>query len=100
MIDLNVLQKRVLLNKQKKGFPTHKIDLDVSFIKKELEELLAADTDLNRADEIADCMLFLLGIASYYNLDMEYHLLQKMFKIEQRKITKISDTEFLKEEGK
>lgn len=99
MIDLNVLARRILINKRNKGFPMNQIDLDVKFIQAELTELLKSDTKEERASEIADCMIFLLGIAGYEGIDMEYYLLEKMSKIEKRKITKISDTEFKKEEG-
>jgi len=91
---LNDIVKRALANKIAKGFPIN-LEIDCENMHQEVNELLVDD---DKASELADIIIYCCGIAGYLNIDLEQALLQKMSKIEARKIT-IIDGIYHKEEG-
>jgi len=100
MIDLLKLQKRILENKIKKGFPINDFEYDFNKILEEVEEAKnSIDSPTDLGEEFADIMIMCLGVAEMKGINMEEHLLNKMDKIERRKITKIDERTFEKEEG-
>jgi len=90
MIDLKELQKEVLKNKKEKGFNT--TDMALEFCRA-YEELSEAFSKYNKgqegvAEELADVLVFLLGIAEIMNFDLEKELLEKIEKNKKRKYIK------------
>ena len=96
---VNHLAKRVLANKIAKGFPVGDIAYDCNNINNEVLELRKATTKGEKADELADIIIFALGIAAYEEIDIRRALIQKMDKIEKREITPLGDGKFDKKEG-
>lgn len=82
MIDLKAKQKEVFQNKLNKGFPTDDINREFCYLYGEVAEAFDAyrqkKDDLN--EELADIMIFTLGIAEMLNIDMEDALLKKIEK--------------------
>lgn len=95
---LNHIAKRALDNKIAQGFPVNDFIGDVKRLYKELSELLDADDDTGRSEELADIIIYCCGIASYLDIDIEKAVSDKMSKIEKRVYTKVGD-EYFKEEG-
>ena len=50
-------------------------------------------------EELADILILVLGLASYFALNMQTEILRKLRKIEKRIITKVDEHHFEKEEG-
>lgn len=82
MIDLKAKQKEVFQNKLNKGFPTDDVNREFCYLYGEVAEAFDAyrqkKDDLN--EELADIMIFTLGIAEMLNIDMEDALLKKIEK--------------------
>lgn len=82
MVDLKAKQKEVFQNKINKGFPTDDINREFCYLYGEVAEAFDAyrqkKDDLN--EELADIMIFTLGIAEMLNIDMEDALLKKIEK--------------------
>lgn len=95
---LNEIVKRTIANKIAKEFPRYDVDGDIERIKVELEELRTAPYE-ERGSELADVIIYCCGIAGYSGIDLEKAVLDKMTRIEARKITKHTDGTFTKEEG-
>ena len=86
MIDLAQIQKRVYKNKIDKGFNVTDIYKEFCYTYGELSE--ACEAYLNKKDdlgeELADVMLYLLGLAEILGIDLEKEILNKMEKNEKR----------------
>lgn len=99
---VNKLLQRILENKVQKGFPIRDYQYDFKKLEEEIEEaqLALADKDFEAfGEELADIIILVLGMASYEHINMEKHLFRKMDKIEKRKIIKVAENKFEKEEG-
>src|SRR3981081_2916251 len=94
-VDLRALQKEVMKNKLEKGFNTS--DLALEFCRA-YEELSEAFSKLNHreegvGEELADVVIFLLGMCEILGIDLETELTQKIAKNRSRKyrVTKSPD---------
>ncbi|MBS4462065.1 hypothetical protein JXA27_05775 [Aerococcaceae bacterium zg-B36] len=82
-MDINLvdLQKRVLQNKINHGFNTTDLKFEILLLYSEVNELfkgwLKKDTE-NMAEELADIMIYVLGIAEMLEVDLSEKLLEKM----------------------
>ena len=86
MIDLKQLQKTVYANKVAKGFNVTDIFQEFCYTYGELSE--ACDAYLNKKDdlgeELADVVLYLLGLAEILHINLEEEILKKIEKNEKR----------------
>ncbi len=90
-VDLNALQKEVMRNKVEKGFNT--TDVAAEFCRA-YEELSEAYSKFSKgqdgvAEEFADVMIFILGMAEILGFDLEKELVEKIEKNKNRKYDKI-----------
>lgn len=87
MIDLNELQKRVYQNKVNKGFNVTDVNLEFCLAYNELSEAFRAYCDKkdDLGEELSDVIIYLLGIAEIFGLDLEKEILSKIEKNEKRK---------------
>jgi len=87
MIDLGQLQKRVYRNKVDKGFNVTDIYMEFCYAFGELSE--ACDAYIKKKDdlgeELADVVLYLLGLSEILGIDLEKELLNKIEINEKRK---------------
>ena len=87
MIDLKKLQKRVYQNKLAKGFNVTDVYMEFCYIYGELNE--AREAYMKKQDdvgeELADVLIYLLGLAEILNINLETELLNKIEKNEKRK---------------
>ena len=90
MIDLGQLQKRVYQNKTAKGFNVTDIYMEFCYAYGELSE--ACDAYIKKKDdlgeELADVVLYLLGLSEILGIDLEKELLSKIEKNEKRQYIK------------
>jgi NTP pyrophosphatase (non-canonical NTP hydrolase) len=91
MIDLKQLQKDILANKVAKGF--NMTDMNEEFIHA-FEELAEASAAYRKklpdfGEELADVMIYLLGIAEILKIDLEQELVKKIEKNRKREYVKI-----------
>ncbi len=96
------LELRILANKKAKGFPIGNINYDLKKLFEEITEFVSAykkGDKVNMGEELADMVILTLGIASYFDINMEEEILNKMEKIEKRKISQVGHDQFTKEEG-
>ncbi len=89
MVDLKELQKLIIDNRKEKGFPN---DITYDFCRA-YEELAEAFSKYDRnlpgvAEELADVIVFLLGISHNLNFDLEKELVAKIEKNKRRQYTK------------
>jgi NTP pyrophosphatase (non-canonical NTP hydrolase) len=80
MVDLKELQQEILANRKEKGFPLSDVTYDFCRAYEELSEAFSK-YDRNQpgvAEELADVMIFLMGIANSLNFDLEKELLRKI----------------------
>ena len=86
MVDLGKLQKRVYQNKVAKGFNVTDIYMEFCYAYGELSE--ACDAYLKKkedlGEELADVVLYLLGLSEILGIDLEKELLSKIEKNEKR----------------
>ena len=86
MIDLGQLQKRVYQNKVAKGFNVTDIYMEFCYTYGELSE--ACDAYLKKksdlGEELADVVLYLLGLSEILGIDLEKEILDKIEKNEKR----------------
>jgi len=86
MIDLGQLQKRVYQNKIAKGFNVTDIFKEFCYTYGELSE--ACEAYLKNKDdlgeELADVVLYLLGLSEILGIDLEKEILHKIEKNEKR----------------
>jgi len=90
-IDLKTLQTEVMRNKLEKGFNT--TDIAVEFCRA-YEELSEAYSKVSKhetgvGEELADVVIFLLGMCEILDIDLETELVNKITKNKQRKYKKI-----------
>lgn len=86
MIDLEQLQKKVYANKVAKGFNVTDIFMEFCYTYGELSE--ACEAYLKKKDdigeELADVVLYLLGLAEILGINLEKEILDKFKKNEKR----------------
>ena len=74
MIDLKAKQKEVFQNKINKGFPVDDVNREFCYLYGEVAEAFDAfrnkKEDLN--EELADIVIFTLGIAEILHIDLEH----------------------------
>ena len=90
MMDIKALQKRAYANKVAKGFNVTDVYQELNFIHQEISELFLAylkkKDDLG--EELADVMIYLLGLAEILKVDLETELQKKIEKNERREYGK------------
>ncbi|MDE5888743.1 MAG: hypothetical protein K2H20_01860 [Bacilli bacterium] len=86
MIDLKAKQKEVFQNKLNKGFPIDDINREFCYLYGEVAEAFDAyrlkKDDLS--EELADIVIFTLGIAEMLDIDLEDSLMKKIDKNNKR----------------
>ena len=86
MIDLNELQKEIYINKVDKGFNVTDINKEFCLTYGEMAEAYEAwrkkQTDVG--EEIADVVIYLLGLSEILNVDLENEILKKVNKNKHR----------------
>lgn len=86
MIDLQAKQKEVFQNKINKGFPTDDVNREFCYLYGEVAEAFDAyrnkKDDLN--EELADIMIFTMGIAEILHINLEEAVLKKIDKNNKR----------------
>ncbi len=86
MIDLKQLQKRIYENKVAKGFNVTDINKEFCYTYGELSE--ACEAYMKKKDdlgeELADVMIYLLGISEILGIDLEEEIQNKVEKNEKR----------------
>jgi len=93
MIDLKKLQKVIYNNKVSKGFNIKDINLEFCLTYEELAEAFTAyrkkKTDLG--EELADVVIYLLGMAEILGIDLEQEIIQKVAKNKERQYKKVGE---------
>lgn len=88
MVDLSTLQKQIYQNKVNKHFNTTNINQEFCYLYGEVAEAYDAWLKGGKKEEIAlelaDVMIFTLGLAEILNIDLEKALLNKITINEQR----------------
>lgn len=86
MIDLKELQKRVYQNKVNKWFNVTDVNMEFCLIQEELSEAYRAYRKKlpDLWEEIADVVIYLLGLCEIMNINLEDELLKKIDKNEKR----------------
>jgi len=86
MIDLKQLQKRIYDNKVKKGFNTTDIHMEFCLIHDEVSEAFQAHRKKlpDLGEELADVVVYILGLSEILGIDLEKELLDKIDKNEKR----------------
>ncbi|PKM91579.1 hypothetical protein CVU82_02085 [Candidatus Falkowbacteria bacterium HGW-Falkowbacteria-1] len=91
-MDLQKLQKEIFDNKIAKGFNITDIPLEFSLAHEELSEAFHAYRknlpDLG--EELADVVIYLMGLATILNINLEDELLKKIEKNKNREYKKIN----------
>jgi len=90
MIDLKKLQKEIYQNKLDKGFDTTDIHKQFSFIHGEVAEAnLAYYKKLpDLGEELADVVIYTLGLSEILKIDLEEEILKKVEKNKKREYIK------------
>ena len=87
MIDLKKIQKDIYKNKLDKGFNVTDINKEFCLLYGEMAEAYEAwrkkQTDVG--EEIADVVIYLLGLSEILNVDLETEILKKVNKNKHRK---------------
>ena len=82
MIDLKKLQKEIFQNKLDQGFNTTDVNLEFNYTYGELAEAFEAyrkkKPDL--AEEVADVVIYLIGLSEILGIDLEDEILKKVKK--------------------
>ena len=80
MIDFRALQKRVYQNKVNHGFNTTNVPLEFSLTYGELAEAFEAWRKKKDSvgEELADVLIYLMGLSEILGVDLEKELLRKM----------------------
>jgi NTP pyrophosphatase (non-canonical NTP hydrolase) len=101
MIDLKKLQKEVFKNKVEKGFNTTDVNMEFSLTYGELAEAFNAYIKKlpDLGEELADVIVYLLGLAEIMNIDLEDELLKKVEKNKDRKYERINGVNIRTKEG-
>lgn len=99
MIDVKSLQEEIMNNKVSKGFNTTDIPLEFMLLTGEVSEAFDAwrkkKSDLG--EEIADVMIYLLGLSKMLDINLEDELVAKIEKNRERKYVRKNGT-LVKEE--
>lgn len=92
MIDLADLAEKVYQNKLDKGFNVTDISLEICNMHSEVAEIWDAycREPEHVGEEMADVMIYLLGLSKILNIDLERELLSKMEK-NSRRVYKVVD---------
>ena len=92
MVDLKELSEIVYANKIAKGFNVTDIPMEICYIHGEVSEIWDAYIRKRGSvgEEMADVMIYLLGLAKIMNIDLEKELLQKIEK-NQKRIYRMED---------
>lgn len=92
MVDLKKLQKEVYQNKVNHGFNTTDINYEFCLAYGEVGEAFMAY--LNKKDdlgeELADVVIYMMGIAEILNIDLEEELQKKIIKNSKRKYINVN----------
>ena len=93
MIDFRALQKRVYQNKVNQGFNVTDVPLEFSLTYGEVAEAFEAWRKKKEdvGEELADVLIYLMGLSEILGVDLEEELLRKMEINEKRK--------YVREEG-
>lgn len=80
MIDLQKLQKEIFDHKIAKGFNTTDVGLEFSLMHEEVSEAFHAYRKKlpDLGEELADVAIYLLGLSSILNIDLEEQILKKV----------------------
>ena len=91
MLDLPKLQKEIFANKKAKGFNTTNINLEFAFTFDELAEAHQAyiKKQPDVGEELADVIIYLIGLAEILNIDLEKEILDKLEKNRKREYKQI-----------
>ena len=92
MVDLKELSEIVYANKIAKGFNVTDIPMEICYIHGEVSEIWDAYIRKKGSvgEEMADVMIYLLGLAKIMNIDLEKELLHKIEK-NQKRIYRMED---------
>jgi NTP pyrophosphatase (non-canonical NTP hydrolase) len=92
MIDLKALQKKMYDNKVQKGFNTTDIYKEFCLIHEEVSEACRAHYKKlpDVGEELADVIIYLLGLSEILGLDIEDEIVKKIEKNEKREYKKIN----------
>jgi len=87
MIDLKQLQKEIFQNKLNKGFNTTNVPFEFGLTYGELAEAFDAYRKKlpDLGEELADVVIYLLGLSSMLDIDLEDEILKKVAKNKNRK---------------
>ena len=87
MIDLKQFQKEVYANKLDKGFNVTDVHKEFNYIYGEVGEAVDAYMDKkdDLGEELADIVIYLLGLAEILGYELEDELIKKFDKIKNRK---------------
>jgi hypothetical protein len=100
VIDIKSLQEEIMNNKVSKGFNTTDIPLEFMLLTGEVSEAFDAwrkkKSDLG--EEIADVMIYLLGLSKMLDINLEDELVAKIEKNRERKYVRKNGT-LVKEEN-
>jgi len=80
MIDFKALQKRVYQNKVDHGFNVTNVPLEFTLTYGEVDETFEAWRKKKEGvgEELADVLIYLMGLSEILNIDLEKELLRKM----------------------
>lgn len=92
MIDLQKLQKEIFENKVAKGFNVTDVGLEFSLTHEELSEAFHAYRKKlpDLGEELADVAIYLLGLSSILDINLEKEILKKVEKNKKREYKEIN----------
>jgi NTP pyrophosphatase (non-canonical NTP hydrolase) len=101
MIDLQQLQKEIFENKIAKGFNTTDVSFEFGLTYGELSEAFDAYRKKlpDLGEELADVAIYLLGLASILNINLEEEILRKVGKNKKREYKKVNGVSIRTKEG-
>lgn len=101
MVELKKLQEEVIKNKVNKGFNIKDLNFEFLLAYGELAEAFNAyqNKEEDLGEELADVVIYILGIAEMLDIDLEVELLKKIEKNKRRKYIKKEDGKWIKIEG-
>ena len=99
MLDLKSLQTEVYQNKVDHGFNVENVDREFCFTYGELHEAFESylKKDGNVGEELADVVIYLLGISEILRVDLELEIMKKIERNKDRKYVKVGNA-FVKED--
>lgn len=99
MLDLQSLQTEVYQNKLDHGFNVENVDREFCFAYGELHEAFESylKKDGNVGEELADVVIYLLGISEILGVDLESEIMKKIERNKDRKYVKVGNA-FVKED--